>query len=109
MNTGKLQILQFKLDNMVSDPAIVMIAKRGSGKSYIVRDIMYHYRHIPGGVVIAPTDRVNPFYRMFFPDLYIHYDIKEIILIPCFILLFCFSCIRICLDITFFKIISFMS
>jgi hypothetical protein len=62
---------------MVSDPSIVMIAKRGSGKSFITRDIIYHYRHIPGGVVIAPTDRMNAFYKYFFPDLYVHYDIKE--------------------------------
>lgn len=80
MDYNKFQILEFKLDKMVQHPSIVMIAKRGSGKSFIARDIIYHYRHIPGGVVIAPTDRMNSFYKYFFPDLYIHYDIKEIIL-----------------------------
>lgn len=77
MDCAKLQIAEFKLDAMVINPSIVMIAKRGSGKSYITRDIIYHYRHIPGGIVIAPTDRMSPFYKFFFPDLYIHYDIKE--------------------------------
>ena len=80
MNYNKFQILEFKLESMEADPAIVMIAKRGSGKSYITRDIIYHLRHIPGGAVIAPTDRMNSFYKFFFPDLYIHYDIKETIL-----------------------------
>lgn len=80
MNFNKFQILEFKLEKMVIDPSIVMIAKRGSGKSFITRDIIYHYKHIPGGVVIAPTDRMNSFYKYFFPDLYIHYDIKETIL-----------------------------
>lgn len=80
MNYNKFQILEFKLDKMVIDPSIVMIAKRGSGKSFITRDIIYHYKGIPGGVVIAPTDRMNSFYKYFFPDLYIHYDIKETIL-----------------------------
>jgi hypothetical protein len=80
MNYNKFQIVEFRLDKMVSDPSIVMIAKRGSGKSFITRDIIYHYRHIPGGVVIAPTDRMNSFYRYFFPDLYIHYEIKENVL-----------------------------
>lgn len=80
MNYNKFQIIKFELSKMVDDPSIVMIAKRGSGKSYITRDIIYHYRHIPGGVVIAPTDRMNYFYKYFFPDLYIHYDIKEVIL-----------------------------
>lgn len=80
MNYNKFTILEFKLESMVADPSIVMIAKRGSGKSYAVRDILYHHRHIPGGVVIAPTDGMNPFFKYFFPDLYIHYDIDSIIL-----------------------------
>ncbi|MEM3061938.1 MAG: ATPase/DNA packaging protein [Nitrososphaerota archaeon] len=80
MNYNKFQIFEFKLEKMVPDPAIVMIAKRGSGKSYITRDIIYHLRKIPGGVVIAPTDRMNSFYKYFFPDLFIHYDIREDIL-----------------------------
>ncbi|XWV25130.1 A32-like packaging ATPase [Tupanvirus deep ocean] len=80
MNYNKFQILEFKLEKMVKDPSIVMIAKRGSGKSFITRDIIYNYRHIPGGVVIAPTDKLNSFYKYFFPDLYIHYDIKDTIL-----------------------------
>lgn len=80
MNHGKFRILEFTLDSMVSDPSIVMIAKRGSGKSVVTRDILYHYRKMPGGVVIAPTDRMNSFYKYFFPDLYIHYDITEILL-----------------------------
>lgn len=80
MNYNKFQILEFKLEKMVIDPAIVMIAKRGSGKSWVTRDVIYHLRYLPGGVVIAPTDRMNSFYKFFFPDLYIHYEIKENIL-----------------------------
>lgn len=80
MDYNKLQISSFELKNMQQHPAIVMIAKRGTGKSWVTRDIIYHYRNIPGGIVLAPTDRVTPFYRLFFPDLYIHYDIKEVIL-----------------------------
>lgn len=77
MNYNKFQILEFKLSRMVIDPSIVMIAKRGSGKSFITRDLVYNYRKIPGGCVLAPTDRMNSFYKYFFPDLYIHYDIKD--------------------------------
>lgn len=80
MNYNKFQILEFNLDKMVIDPSIVMIAKRGSGKSFITRDLIHHYKNIPGGLVIAPTDRMNSFYKFFFPDLYIHYDIKETLL-----------------------------
>ena len=81
MNFNKFQILQFELGSIKDDlyPAIVMIARRGSGKSFIARDIIFRFRRYPGGVVIAPTDKLNSFYKFFFPDLYIHYDIKETI------------------------------
>jgi hypothetical protein len=74
---NKLPIRQFKLTDMVENPAIIMIAKRGSGKSWIVRSIMHHFRSIPCGMIIAPTDRMNPFYNVFFPDTYIHYAYKS--------------------------------
>ena len=73
---NKLPIRQFKLSDMVENPAIIMIAKRGSGKSWVVRSVMHHFRNIPCGIVIAPTDRMNPFYNVFFPDSYIHYAYK---------------------------------
>ena len=73
---NKLPIRQFKLSDMVINPAIIMIAKRGSGKSWVVRAIMHHFRDVPCGIIIAPTDRMNPFYNVFFPDSYIHYAYK---------------------------------
>lgn len=81
MNANRFRMMKFDLNNMVDHAAIVMIAKRGSGKSWVCRDIVYNMRKkIPGGVVIAPTDKMNSFYKYFFPDLYIHYEIKPSIL-----------------------------
>ena len=74
---NKLPIRQFKLEKMVENPAIVMIAKRGSGKSWVVRAILHNFRSIPCGIIIAPTDRMNSFYNDFFPDSYIHYEYKS--------------------------------
>lgn len=62
---------------MVDYPSIVMIAKRGSGKSWVVRAILNHFRDIPVGLIISPTDRMNVFYGDFFPDSYIHYSYKS--------------------------------
>ena len=80
MNYDKIQIFEFRLEDMKENPSIVLIAKRGSGKSFIARDIVYRFRHMPAGVVISPTDRLQPFFRDFFPDIYIHYDINPSIL-----------------------------
>jgi hypothetical protein len=75
--TDKLPINEFNLDMMCSNPSIVMIAKRGSGKSVVCKAILNHFKYIPAGLIIAPTDRMNCFYGKFFPDAYIHYDYRS--------------------------------
>ena len=74
-----LPIKEFKLETMVENPAIVMIAKRASGKSWVCRAILKHFRDIPVGIIIAPTERMAnpPFYSDFIPDSYIHYEYKS--------------------------------
>lgn len=80
INGGKLPIKEFKLDQLSGHPAIVMIAKRRSGKSVVVRAILKHFNDIPAGVIISPTDRMNSFYGCFYPDSYVHYGYKSSII-----------------------------
>ena len=75
--SDKLPIKWFSFKNFVSDPAIVMIAKRGSGKSYVVRAILDHFKDIPAGLIISPTDRMSQFYGKFFADTYVFYNYKS--------------------------------
>jgi len=75
--SGKLPIKSFMLKQFVEHPAIVMIAKRGSGKSWVVRSILKYFKDIPAGLIISPTDKMNSFYGDFFPDTYIHYAYKS--------------------------------
>jgi hypothetical protein len=77
IDDSSLPIREFQLDWMVDNASICMIAKRGSGKSWVVRSILKYYRNIPGGIIIAPTDKMNSFYGKFFPDIYIHYEYKS--------------------------------
>ncbi len=76
LDGNSMPLREFKLEWMVSNPSICMIAKRGSGKSWVCRSILKKYRNIPGGVVISPTEKMNDFYGEFFPDIYIHYEYK---------------------------------
>lgn len=71
---SSLKIKEFKMRYIKKDAAIAMIAKRGSGKSWVCRDIIRQQKHIPGGMIISPTDKMSSFYGEFFPELYIHYD-----------------------------------
>lgn len=74
INGKSLPIKEFKLQQMCINPAICMVAKRGAGKSYVCRALLKHHKFLPGGVIIARTEKMNPFYGKFFPDLYIHYE-----------------------------------
>lgn len=69
-----LKIREFKMKNLKENAAIAMIAKRGSGKSWVCRDIIKQKADIPCGMIISPTDKMSTFYGDFFPNLYIHYD-----------------------------------
>lgn len=74
---GKLPIKEFKLSDMCINPSIVMIAKRGSGKSVVCKALLNHFKDIPVGLIISPTDRLSCFFGDFFPKTYIHYEYKS--------------------------------
>ena len=68
-----LQLKKFDMKRRLkSDCVTVILGKRGTGKSYLVRDIMYHHRDIPAGVVISGTEVANRFFSHFIPPLFIH-------------------------------------
>jgi hypothetical protein len=82
-----LRLEEFKLETLITDddgyflnPRIVMIAPSGSGKSWIVRHILYAMRKIPCGTIMAPTDKMTKFYNEFVPPIYIHHEFNPIVL-----------------------------
>lgn len=73
----ELQINEFDMSVMKNNnPAIVMVAKRGSGKSWICRDILTNIG-IKYGIIISPTDKMDPFYKNFFPDMFIYHKYER--------------------------------
>ena len=53
-------------------PVIVMIGRRDTGKTFLVRDLLYHHQDIPIGTVISGTEAGNGFYSSHVPKLFIH-------------------------------------
>lgn len=52
---------------------IVILARRGSGKSVLIKDIMYNLRKkIPHGTIISPTENDDPDFSDYFPMSYIY-------------------------------------
>jgi hypothetical protein len=76
-NGTVLPLHRFEIDKMLPNPRIACIAKSGSGKSWVVRDLLYNMRDIPCGVVIAPTDKLTGFYNDFFPPTFIHHQYQS--------------------------------
>jgi hypothetical protein len=58
------------------NPRIGIIAKSGSGKSYVIKAIMYFLwkTGLYCGTVIAPTDKMNKFYEEFVPEAFIYHE-----------------------------------
>ena len=55
-----------------SGPVVVLIGRRDTGKSFLVRDLLYHHQDIPIGTVISGTEMGNGFYSSHVPKLFIH-------------------------------------
>lgn len=72
----QLQLRKFDMTNIGDDKVIVLIGKRNTGKSYIVRDILYHKRDFPIGTVISATEKENKFYGDIIPSMLIHDEYK---------------------------------
>ena len=72
--------LRFAKDGKFLNPRICVIAKSGSGKSWVVRDMLSVINDIPCGVIIAPTDKITKFYDSIFPPSFIHHEFKPEIL-----------------------------
>jgi len=70
--SSKLQIKEFDLKSFCQNPAIITIAKRGSGKSVLCRSLISHFGDIPVGIVISYSEHLDPFYSEFFPDAFIY-------------------------------------
>lgn len=75
--SDKLPIKRFEFTQFQANPTIIIIAKRGSGKSWIVRAIIQHFKTVPAGIIISPTDRMSSFYGDFFPESFIFYEYRS--------------------------------
>ena len=67
-----LALKKFDITSISSDKVVVFIGKRNTGKSFLVKDLLYYHKHVPIGTVISATEEANPFYGHMIPSLFIH-------------------------------------
>ena len=81
-----LELKKFDMKNIkfdatkASGPVIVLIGRRDTGKSFLVKDLLYHHQDIPIGTVISGTEAGNGFYGKMVPKLFIHDEYNSAII-----------------------------
>jgi energy-coupling factor transporter ATP-binding protein EcfA2 len=60
------------MSRIKSNTFILLAGKRNTGKSTLLKHIMYHLRDIPAGVVFSGTDEATSFFSSFVPDSFIY-------------------------------------
>ena len=77
MKKTELTMQKFDISRIKDDNVVVFIGKRNTGKSFLIRDVLYHHRTIPLGTVISGTEAANGFYSSMVPELFIHHDFSS--------------------------------
>jgi|TARA_Y100000992_G_scaffold302316_1_gene276023 hypothetical protein len=81
-----LELKRFNMKNISfkpnenKGPVIVLIGRRDTGKSFLVRDLLYYQQDIPIGTVISGTEEGNGFYGKHVPKLFIHNEYNTAII-----------------------------
>lgn len=77
MAVGDYNIKKFDLSKLKDHKTIVVVGRRGTGKTTLITDILYHKRKLPAGLVISGTESGNGYYRQFVPDSFIYEQYDE--------------------------------
>jgi Poxvirus A32 protein len=90
MNQHKPQSLKLKKFDMnkivfsstgnSQGPVCFIIGSRGSGKSVLIIDLLYHHKDIPVGCVISPTEFANKCFSKHVPKLFIHDEYHSVLI-----------------------------
>jgi len=67
-----LKLRKFDMSSIKDDKVVVFIGKRETGKSFLVKDLLWHHRDLPVGTVISGTEGANQFYSKTVPPIFIH-------------------------------------
>ena len=71
---ANLNLKKFDMSKIGKGAIVAMIGRRGGGKSYLVKDLLYYKRDVPIGTVISASESSNCFYGDMCPELFIHSD-----------------------------------
>ena len=62
---------KFDMKKIPQDAVCIFIGRRRTGKSTLVRDLLYHHQDMPLGTVISGTEESNGSYAKMIPPIFI--------------------------------------
>lgn len=62
------------------DATVIFIGRRRTGKSTLVRDLLFHHQDMPVGSVVSGTEEGVSFYSKMIPPIFIHGDMSPLII-----------------------------
>jgi len=68
----RIQLKKFDVTSIKPTSVVVMIGMRNTGKSILVRDVLYHHQDLPVGTCISGSEGSNEFYKQMCPSILIH-------------------------------------
>jgi hypothetical protein len=72
MVVAELKLKKFDMRMITDECVIVLLGKRFTGKSVLVKNLLSFHTDIPLGVVISPTETSNRYFGDFVPGMFIH-------------------------------------
>lgn len=73
----KLEMKKFDITSITDDKVVVMIGKRNTGKSFLIKDLLNYNNSFQVGTVISGTESANNFYGEMIPKLFIHDEFRQ--------------------------------
>ena len=74
--TMNLRLSKFNMNMIPDDGVVLFIGRRGTGKSWLIKDLMWYKQKFPIGTVISGTEGANAFYSAMVPSLFIHDEVN---------------------------------
>jgi hypothetical protein len=75
-----VNLRKFVMKSIPQDAVVVFIGRRRTGKSTLVRDLLFHHQDLPMGCVISGTEESNGFFKKIVPPMFIHGEYNPVIL-----------------------------
>jgi hypothetical protein len=68
------------MKDIPQDAVVIFIGRRRTGKSTLVKDLLFHHQNMPLGTVISGTEESNGFFKKMVPPIFIHGEYNPVIL-----------------------------